>query len=81
MKIREEWRVPYRALGVHNWTISDMPDSHGHYRAAIDLYNVQHVAVAVPDVRDATGAIIHPSEYSKRISNSVPVAVEIMIRV
>lgn len=41
----------------------------------INLLGVDDVPMVVPNVRDADGSLIHPSEYSKRLDNTTPVAV------
>ncbi|KAG2135450.1 hypothetical protein DEU56DRAFT_901761 [Suillus clintonianus] len=57
-----------------NWTLKDMPYPHGHYRSAIELYGIEDMPTVVPNVRDDTGSLIHPSEYSQKITTAMVVA-------
>ncbi|KAG1765860.1 hypothetical protein EV702DRAFT_1204388 [Suillus placidus] len=65
---------------IGDWKLKDMDDPHGHLRTVMNLYNVDNVPVVVPEVRDAAGALIHPSEYSKKFGKGSPVAVEVVMR-
>ncbi|KAG1845663.1 hypothetical protein F4604DRAFT_1907997 [Suillus subluteus] len=62
--------------GTTEWTPKDMLDTQGLYRSAIQLYGIEDLPVIVPNVRDAAGMLIHPSEYSQKITASVTVVVE-----
>ncbi|KAG1849507.1 hypothetical protein F4604DRAFT_1687398 [Suillus subluteus] len=52
----------------------------GLYQYAIQLYGIEDVLVIVPNVRDATGVLIHPSECSQKITAPVPVMVDVNLR-
>ncbi|KAG1777602.1 hypothetical protein EV702DRAFT_1045344 [Suillus placidus] len=66
--------------GVHNWTLKDLEDPQGHFKMVIDLYKLEKVPVVVPNVQDAAGNLIHPSEYSKHFTEVMPVAAEVVMR-
>jgi hypothetical protein len=57
-----------------------MPDPQGLYRSAIELYGLEDVPVVVPNVRDAAGVLLHPSEYTQKITGPVPVVVDVNLR-
>ena len=57
-----------------------MPDPQGHYRSAIEMYGIEDVPVVVPNVRDAAGVLIHPSEYSQKFTMAIPVVVDVNLR-
>ncbi|KAG1862067.1 hypothetical protein DFJ58DRAFT_912634 [Suillus subalutaceus] len=61
------------ATGITNWTLQDIPDLHRLYQSVIELYGIEDIPVMVPNVRDAAGVLIHPSEYSQKITGAVPV--------
>ncbi|KAG1888536.1 hypothetical protein F4604DRAFT_1915507 [Suillus subluteus] len=67
-------------VNMHSWTIKDMPDPHGHFQTVMDLYSLDNIPVVVPNVRDADGSLIHPSEYSNQLDNTTPVAVEVLLQ-
>lgn len=46
----------------------------------MELFNLQEIPVAVPNVRDAKGMLIHPAEYSEKLTAGLPVAVEVVMR-
>ncbi|KAG2151555.1 uncharacterized protein EDB93DRAFT_1103007 [Suillus bovinus] len=48
--------------------------------SVIDLHGLDDVPVVVPNVRDADGSLIHPSEYSKQLDKGTPVAVEVLLQ-
>lgn len=60
--------------------MKDMPDPQGLYQSAIELYGLEDVPVVVPNVRDAAGVLIHPSEYTRKITEAVPVVVDVNLR-
>ncbi|KAG1880594.1 hypothetical protein C8R48DRAFT_767366 [Suillus tomentosus] len=66
--------------GVESWKMKHMPDPHGHYSTVMSLFNLEEIPVVVPDVRDAEGVLIHPADYSKKLTTGLPVAVEVMMR-
>ncbi|KAG1850155.1 hypothetical protein F4604DRAFT_1934605 [Suillus subluteus] len=66
--------------GVNDWTLKDLEDPHGHFKMVIDLYKLDKVPVMVPNVQDAAGNLIHPSEYSKHFTKAMPVAAEVVTR-
>ncbi|KAG2124016.1 hypothetical protein DEU56DRAFT_917230 [Suillus clintonianus] len=66
--------------GASDWTLKDMPDPQGHYRSAIELYGIEDVPVVVPNIRDAAGVLIHPSEYSNKFTTAMPVVVDVNLR-
>ncbi|KAG1764935.1 hypothetical protein EDD22DRAFT_951390 [Suillus occidentalis] len=66
--------------GVHDWKLKDMPDPHGHYRTIMDCFQLETVPVVVPNVRDSDRALIHPAEYSKIFTKSMPVVAEVVMR-
>ncbi|KAG2134228.1 hypothetical protein BD769DRAFT_1665257 [Suillus cothurnatus] len=74
-------KVPTRAeRGIADWTLKDMPDPQGLYRSAIEHYALEDVPVVVPNVRDAAGLLMHPSEYTQKITGPVPVVVDVNLR-
>ncbi|KAG1892004.1 hypothetical protein F4604DRAFT_1912736 [Suillus subluteus] len=66
--------------GVNDWTLKDLEDPHSHFKMVIDLYKLDKVPVMVPNVQDAAGNLIHPSEYSKHFTKAMPVAAEVVTR-
>ncbi|KAG1782948.1 hypothetical protein EV702DRAFT_1040748 [Suillus placidus] len=72
--------VLMRETEIRDWKLKDMDDPHGHLRTVMNLYNVDDVPVVVPEVCDAAGALIHPSEYSKKFGKGSPVAIEVVMR-
>lgn len=67
-------------IGVHDWTLKDLEDPQGHFKMVIDLYKLEKVPVMVPNMLDAVGNLIHPSEYSKHFTKPMPVAAEVVMR-
>ncbi|KAG2337509.1 hypothetical protein BDR05DRAFT_1004995 [Suillus weaverae] len=65
---------------IDNWSVKDMPDPHGHFQTVKDLYGLDDVPVIVLNVRDTDGSLIHPSEYSKCLDNTTPVAMEVLLQ-
>ncbi|KAG1876569.1 hypothetical protein DFJ58DRAFT_721033 [Suillus subalutaceus] len=57
-----------------------MLDPQGFYQSAIQLYGIADVPVIVPNVRNAVGVLIHPSEYSRKITAPEPVVVDVNLR-
>ncbi|KAG1768395.1 hypothetical protein EDD22DRAFT_844145 [Suillus occidentalis] len=66
--------------GVHDWTLKDLEDPQGHFKTVINLYKLEKVPVMVPNMLDAVGNLIHPSEYSKHFTKLMPVAAEVVMR-
>ncbi|KAG1781293.1 hypothetical protein EV702DRAFT_1042413 [Suillus placidus] len=66
--------------GVTDWTLKDMPDPQGLYQTAIELYGLEDVPVMVPNIRDAVGVLMHPSEYTQKITGPVPVIVDVNLQ-
>jgi len=44
------------------------------------MYGIEDVPVVVPNVRDAAGVLIHPSEYSQKFTMAIPVVVDVNLR-
>ncbi|KAG1754020.1 uncharacterized protein EDB91DRAFT_1077668 [Suillus paluster] len=63
-----------------DWTMRDLPDPSGHFRTVLNLYNVENVPVVVPNVCDAAGSLIHPTQYGKHFASSQPAVVEVEMR-
>lgn len=64
---------------VREWRMKDMLSPQGHLQMVMDLYNVDNVPIVVPNVRDAAGGLIHPSEYSKKFRQGSVVAMEVVM--
>ncbi|KAG1743157.1 hypothetical protein EDD22DRAFT_851518 [Suillus occidentalis] len=65
---------------IADWTLKDMLDPQGLYQTAIELYPIEDVPVVVPNVRDSAGVLIHPSEYTQKITVPVPVVVDVNLQ-
>ncbi|KAG2131550.1 hypothetical protein BD769DRAFT_1666585 [Suillus cothurnatus] len=66
--------------GVEDWKLMHMPDPQGHYHTVMKIFKLDEIPVVVPNVRDADGVLIHPSEYSQKLKSGQPVAVEVVMR-
>ncbi|KAG1859032.1 hypothetical protein DFJ58DRAFT_876056 [Suillus subalutaceus] len=73
---RDQRAVLAQEEGTTDWMLKNMLDTQGLYQSAIQLYGIEDLPVIVPNVRDAAGMLIHPSEYSQKITASVTVVVE-----
>lgn len=65
---------------VEDWKMKHLPDPQGHYNTVMELFNLHEIPVVVPNVRDAEGILIHPAEYSEKLTAGLPVTVEVIMR-
>lgn len=65
----------HHIIGVHNWTINDLPDPESRYKSLAEGGTFSNHRINVPLVYDTTGKLIHPAEYRSKIPEGTLVVV------
>jgi hypothetical protein len=65
--------------GIHDWKLSDLPDPERRY-SNLGSECLKEVALAIPDIRDSNGTLIHPRDYPTQLVQGCKVAVEVILK-